>query len=844
MFPVSKEKDHQFHTNSQSKSGAVEITMRLQDVVKTFPGVRALNSVSFEAKKGEVHALIGENGAGKSTLMGVAAGDLTPDSGRVEIAGECLLTFSPTASRDLGLAIVYQNPALLPDLTVAENILLALPQEIRPVPAEASRWLTDKLGFWDTKIDLESRVENISVAEQHLIEVVKALAWDPKILVFDEPTEHMDTKEVERLFRKIRELAAAGKTVIYISHRISEVKSISDRLTVLRDGAIQGTFDSGTVSTEEIVDLIVGRPVDKTFPTKLEKVDHSGDPIISVEALSGDMINNISLEIYRGEIVGLAGIEGNGQRDFLRSLAGLNPHKGRVKLNGTECSLKNTAAACKAGIAYIPRERHDEGLMETLSVGENIGLMSLARNSIFGLMRKSLEEESIDAQIKALSLRTPSLATPVKSLSGGNQQKIVIARCLMVEPLVLLADEPTQGVDAGARMEIYKILRDASNEGRAVLVASADVMELKGVCDRVFVFSRGQIIQELVGDEVTEHNITSASLSATTFRTKENGSRKVSRLRRFLGSDFAPCSILVAAILLLGIYTAILNPFYLTGRNFANMLTLLTVLAFISAGQLTVILTAGIDLSVGPLTGFAVVVASFFILDDVSTLGILIGFILSFLAAVAVGVFNFTFIRVTLITPIIATLATFMGLQGLSLLLRDIPGGLINTNVMDWISIRIGFVPVAFIVAVVVIVALEFSLRRTRWGLALRAVGSNEINSRKIGVKVEATLFSAYVLCALLTYFGAVVMMAQIGVGDARAGVTYTLMSVTAVVLGGASLFGGRGSYIGTLLGAVLVQQIFNVTAFLKLSSAWQYWLLGILTIIAAAFYSHLRRRN
>jgi len=828
----------------QAKSSAVDISMRMQDVVKTFPGVMALNSVSFEAKKGEVHALVGENGAGKSTLMGVAAGDLVPDSGKVEIAGKPLVVFSPVASRDLGLAIVYQHPALIPDLTVAENILLALPEAIRPVPAEASRWVTDQLAFWDMKIDPKSRIEDISLAEQHLIEIVKALALDPKILIFDEPTEHMDAEEVERLFRKIREITDAGRTVIYISHRIHEVKLISDRLTVLRDGEVRGTFDSDAVSESEIVNLIVGRTLDATFPPKLETMDHTGEPVLSIDAFSGAMFEHISIKVYHGEIIGLAGIEGNGQRDFLRALAGLNRNQGSVKINDTEYFLDNTTAARKAGIAYIPRERHDEGLLEPLSVGENIGLMSLARNSIGGLMSRSREKAAIDAQVAALSVRTPSLTTPVKSLSGGNQQKTVIARCLMVEPSVLLADEPSQGVDAGARLEIYKILRDAASEGRAVIVASADARELQGLCDRVFTFSRGQIVRELTGSEVTEHNITQAALTATTVRTQEDTSRNVSGLRQFLKSDFAPCTILAAALLILGTYTAVSNPFYLTGRNFANVLTLLTVLSFISTGQLTVMLAAGIDLSVGPLTGFVVVVASFFVLDDVSTLSILIGFVLSVFAAVVVGALNFTLIRVTLITPVISTLATFMGLRGFSLLLREVPGGLINMNVTDLISARLGFVPVAFIVAVVLIVAMEFIVKRTRWGLSLRAVGSHETNARKIGVKVEATLFSAYVICALLTYLGGVMMMAQIGVGDPTAGVTYTLMSVTAVVLGGASLFGGRGSYIGALLGAMLIQQIINVTTFLRLTPAWQFWLLGILTIFAAAFYSHMRRRT
>jgi ribose transport system ATP-binding protein len=301
--------------------------------------------------------------------------------------------------------------------------------------------------------------------------------------------------------------------------------------------------------------------------------------------------------------------------------------------------------------------------------------------------------------------------------------------------------------------------------------------------------------------------------------------------------------VLIAALLILGSYAAFSNPSYLTGANFGNVLTLFTALAFIAMGQLVVLLVGGIDLSVGPLTGFVVVVASFFVLDGASGGTILFGLVLSFLVAVAVGLVNAFLIRVAMITPVIATLATYMGIRGLALLLREIPDGLINYSVTEIISTRIGFVPVAFLIAVALAVFMEVVVRRTRWGLSLRAVGSNEANARKVGVRVEFTIFSAYVVCSIFTWLGGVMLMAQIGVGDPTAGVTYTLMSITAVVLGGASLFGGRGSFIGALLGAALIQQAFNVTTFLRLTPAWQYWLLGLLTIIAATLYSRLRRR-
>ena len=272
------------------------------------------------------------------------------------------------------------------------------------------------------------------------------------------------------------------------------------------------------------------------------------------------------------------------------------------------------------------------------------------------------------------------------------------------------------------------------------------------------------------------------------------------------------------------------------------MLTLLTALTFISLGQLVILLAGGIDLSVGPLTGLAVVVASFFMTDEASGGSVLAGFALSLAVAFAVGATNWFLVRQARITPVIATLTTYMGLQGVSLLLREVPDGLFNSNITEVIGSEVGFVPVAFIICVLIAILLEYGLRRSRWGLTLRAVGSHEMNARRAGVNVGLTYFGAYVLCSLLSYLGGVMLMAQIGVGDATAGVTYTLMSITAVVLGGASLFGGRGSFVGALLGATLIQQIVNVTTFVRLTPAWQYWLMGILTLVAAAAYARVQR--
>ncbi|MBE2277904.1 MAG: ATP-binding cassette domain-containing protein [Rhodobacteraceae bacterium] len=825
-------------------SASVPAALSMHGVSKSFGSVRALKAVDFAAYPGEIRALVGENGAGKSTLMAVASGMLGPDEGSVTIGGSPVQTDNPTAARDHGLGIVSQHPVLIPDLTVVENLALSLPRAIRPKRRDLPAWFREQIRYWGAEIDPLARVEDVPLAHQHLIEVVRVLALSPKVLILDEPTEHMNASEVARLFRKIRDLAAGGTAIVYISHRIHEVKAIADQVTVLRDGEIRGTFDAASVTEKGIVDLVVGRTLASAFPPKSVAIGRDYTPIFKTGGLSGKAFEDVSLSIRRGEIIGLAGIEGNGQREFLRALAGLEASRGEVEVAGKTARIDTPVAAGRARIAYISRDRQTEALLRPLSVFKNIGLSSLARNSTLGVVSSRREGDLVAGSMASLGIKAGGPEVPVSTLSGGNQQKVVIARVLANEPAVVLADEPSQGVDAGARLEIYQILRAAADQGRAVIIASADAIELQGLCDRVLVFSRGRVVRDLAGDELTEHNITHAALTATTLRTQASTRKQVSSLARFLTGDFAPGLFLAFSMLVLAAYVASVNPYYLTAGNFGNVLTLATALSFVVLGQLTVMLTAGIDLSLGPLTGFAVVVASFFILDDVGPAGIALGFFLALLASLLVGTVNFALIRWVGIVPVVATLSTFMALRGLSLFLRDIPGGLINSSVTAAIGTRIGFVPVAFVIVILLAIGMEWATRRTRWGLSLRAVGSHMANARRIGVPVGAVLFSAYAIAALFAYLGALMLMAQIGIGDPTAGVDYTMMSVTAVVLGGASLFGGRGSYVGALLGALLVQQVFNVTTFLKLPPAWQYLLLGALTISAVALYSHFRRRT
>jgi ribose transport system ATP-binding protein len=819
---------------------AVHATLSMLAITKHYDAIAALRDVSFDVLPGEVHALLGENGAGKSTLMNVASGTTAPDGGTIVFDGARVDNLTPALAQTLGVAIVHQHPALLPDMTVAENIRVAVGVEyLRRRDADvtkAMRSLLDDVHFLG---HLEDRVSSLSVARRHLLELAKAFAVSPRLLILDEPTAPLSQDSVELLFTAVRKLASEGTAVVYITHRLAEVREIADRVTVLRDGATRGTFAVKDISDADLLALIIGRTLETTFPPKL--APGAGDEaLLRVEGLSGNGFGDISFTARRGEIVGVAGVAGNGQPALLRALAGRESATGTITVDGRDFSRR----ALLESAAYMPADRLAEGLMVELNVRENTAMTALGRLASGPIISRRREVDAVERELSELAVKAPSLEAPVSALSGGNQQKVVMARALLSDPAILVADEPTQGVDVGARAEIYRILREVASRGVPVVVASSDAIELEGLCDRVIVMSRGQAVTALEGDAVTEEQIVHAAVTATKHTAEQAGrpASGLSRLARFIEGDYAPVLVLTMVMIALGAYVLSDNSRYLSDYNINSVMFACAALGFISLGQTFALLLGGIDLSVGPLAGFLVVLGSFFILDGKSPAIWVLGFALMLLSAIGVGLLNGALIRFAKFTPVAATLVTYIGLGGLSFTLRSAPDGYIATSVTDVISKKIGPVPIAFIVFVVCALGLELGLRKTRFGMRLRAVGSDEESARRVGVPVNTTALLGYLAAALLTLLGAIVLLAQLGVGDPGQGKDYTLTSITAVVLGGTSLLGGRGTFVGTLMGAGLSVQVLNATVFLGLDQKWQYIFQGMLIVAAALIYSQVRR--
>ncbi len=816
-----------------------DVTIQLSNISKFYSGVPALRDASVEFYAGEVHAILGENGAGKSTLMNVISGTIHPELGEITFQSQRIAQMTPETAASLGIAISFQHPAILEDLSVLENLRVALPSALfagQSAEAVAQKML-DAVGL---HLPLRTRADALTVAQKHLLEIAKALAIKPKVLILDEPTASLDQDATDMLFGRIRDVVKSGTSVIYITHRLAEIRQIAHRVTVLRDGRKRGTGLVKDFSDAEILAMIVGRTLGSAFPPKSQYT--SSEKVLSVVSLSGKGFSDVSFDMARGQIVGVAGVSGNGQSELMRALAGLQSSSGTISLDGR--TLKSKELLQDA--AFMPSDRHAEGLASGLTVRENASFAALDKFAASGIMSQKSERSGVGATFSSLAVKTAGMEAPILSLSGGNQQKVVMTRALLSNPRLIIADEPTQGVDVGARAEIYRILREVSSAGTPVIVNSSDAAELEGLCDQVIVLSRGRVVETLAHEDVKEAQIVAAAVNAhghAGVSAKDEGVKAKSAWRHFLQSDNAPAVPLALVIILLGLFVFSQNTNFLTTFNVYNILMLATALGFIAMGQTVALLMGGIDLSVGPLVGFLVVIASFFINDDKSMGTITLGFVLVFVVAFIVGAINGTLIRFANFTAIAATLAVYVALQGMSFLLRDQPDGYINGKVTEIVTYQVGPFPVAFLVLVGFALAGEYLLRQSRPGWQLRATGSDEESARRIGVWTDGTFVAGYILSSLLTACGAIMLMTQIGVGDPRQGVNYTLSSITAVVLGGTSLRGGRGTFIGTVLGAVLLTEVLNAVTFLGLTQTYQYIFQGLLIVAAALIYSTVRRR-
>ena len=488
-----------------------DILLRMTDITKTFPGVKALDGVSFELKKGTVHALMGENGAGKSTLMKCLFGIYTKDSGQIFLEGKEVNFKNSKEALNNGVAMVHQELNQALKRSVMDNLWLGRYPMIGGVMVNERKMLQDtKAIFEELEIDVDPHriMSTMPVSQRQMVEIAKAVSYNSKVIVFDEPTSSLTEEEVEHLFKIINMLRDRGMGIIYISHKMAEIKRISDYITVMRDGTHVATKPAAELEMNDIIRLMVGRELSNQFPPKTNK---PGDIYLKVENLSAQysLLKDVSFEARRGEVLGLAGLDGSGRTETLENIFGEATRKsGTITLDGKPCLNRNPGESIKNGFALLTEERRATGIFSILDIRENTVISSLKKHLRFGLWlsSKSMKKDT-QWSIDSMRTKTPSQSTKIRSLSGGNQQKVIIGRWLLTEPDVLLLDEPTRGIDVGAKYEIYQLILDLACKGKTVLVVSSEMPELLGICDRILVMSGGRLAGEVDARTTTQEEI-------------------------------------------------------------------------------------------------------------------------------------------------------------------------------------------------------------------------------------------------------------------------------------------------------------------------------------------------
>ncbi len=491
--------------------------LQVSAITKSFGAVRALKGVSFDLRPGEIHALLGENGAGKSTLIKIITGAHQPDSGTIQIDGYDVHRLTPASAHAHGVAAIYQQPALFPDLSVAENIALALekPSPFRPLKWSSRRnRAAELLKRVGANIDPTSEVHQLSMPEQQLVEIARAVGAGARILILDEPTASITKKEVELLYAVVRDLRSRGVGMIYISHRLEEIFAIADRVTVLRDGESVGTNQIDSIKEAQLIRMMVGREVSTIYPAR--EPSSTADPSIVLSAKNlgcrASNITNISFDLRSGEILGLAGLVGAGRTELARVLFGITPNdSGEILVNGKAAQIRSPREAIEHGIAYVPEDRRRHGVILEMPIAANI-TMSIHREMFpRAWLRFDSERALADNYVRDLAIKTSSVDAPAATLSGGNQQKVCVARWLAAKPKILILDEPTQGVDVGAKAEIHKLIRALAAQGMAVLMISSDLPEILGMSDWIAVMRGGTIVAILAGKS-NAHDVMAAAL--------------------------------------------------------------------------------------------------------------------------------------------------------------------------------------------------------------------------------------------------------------------------------------------------------------------------------------------
>lgn len=817
--------------------------LEAKEVSKSYFGVPALQKVSLACQPGEILGLVGANGAGKSTLIKILCGALKADDGFLQLSGRFLKSLDPFTAHRLGISVVHQEPILFENLTVAENLFIN--EEPKKFIGMLDWYVLNHqadeiLNKFEVSLDPRKLVRDISVVERQLLQIVRAIKGSLKVLLLDEPTASLGKREVYWLFDHIRELVRDNSGVIYVSHRLDEVLELCHRIVVLRNGQIAGIVLAKEVDRDELIRLMVGREVTAvSLFSKKEKEEmlDSKKVILRCKNLRvGRVIQDVSFDVHEGEILGIAGLVGSGRSTLVRALYGLEKDvSGTILINGEECRLDTPADAISKGIAFVPEDRQSEGLFPGSTGIENMSISTLGKWQRCGIIDHKLERTKCEEVAEQLNIDHSRLYMEVQTLSGGNQQKIIMGRTLLQEPQILILDEPTRGVDVRTRSEIYNQIRKLATTGKGIILISSDWEELLLLSHRVIVLSEGRMVGEL-SPPISQETIMKYAIEGRSEKEKlSKGFPTVSIRKLFFPSNQI---LLLFGIILLASIGSIVSPTFRTLQNLSNLFGQAAALFIVSVGQMGAILSGEIDLSVGSLIAFVGVIVADYMRTGQLVYGLLIGLCLG----VVVGLINGIIRVYAKVESFIITLGTMTILQGCALLYTRKPVGPVPAQFREIVGGQVGLIPYA---ALWVALTLVFAFILCRYLPIVRhacAVGENEVFAKHIGLNVRTIKIASLSFSGLMAAVAAIYLIGRTGAGDPFLGPGFELDSIVATLVGGTALGGGNASAIGTFLGVALLALIGNIMNMLGLQTWYQQVIKGIILILILVFSMTKRR--
>lgn len=828
-----------------------ETYFQIDHVCKSFHTVKAVNDVSFTIGKGEVHAICGENGAGKSTMMNLIAGVYRADSGEMRLDGQTYEPKNPADARKAGVSIVFQELSMFSLQTTEMNIFAGkeLTSGLSLDHKEMRRRTRQVLDEMELNIDLDTPVELLTIGQRQWIEIARAIADDAKILILDEPNSALNMYETEILFRIIREQTAKGMTILYISHRMDEVFEISDRISVMRDGRYIKTLNTADTNVDEIISLMLGHDA-KCVYTRTPAA--KGEVVLDVQHLTvGDAVQDVSFQVRAGSVVGLSGLAGCGYETILKVLFGLQSFDGgTITLDGEVISPSSPLDAMKKNIAMVPSDRRDTGLMTEWSIAHNIAQSVLRMTSRKGLIRHKDNRHIAEEYIRQLNVVCTSPDNAVIELSGGNQQKVLLAKWLATNPKLLILDDPTRGIDVGAKQEIYQLIDRITRQGFAVVLTSSEIDELTALSDEILLFRNGKHIKTVpagttkgtilkyIAGESEEHTAIREDAPAGT--AQEEKPTLLQRLKKLL--HFKESGVLLALIAVV-VGFAVFVPSFMTGGNMSVILKQMSILGILTFAMTFVFCANEVDLSVGMVLNATMGIMALLMtgtgLDP--WLCVLVGLIF----ATALGALNGLLAVAFDLPTIVITLGTMSIYRGLALVINGgkTISGLPAGSFLDMARIQIGGVSLLSVICMVIFAVCAWMFRNSRYARHLLLSGDNQIAAKKRGIGTNRLRVGVMAMSGLMCGIGAAMTLSNLTSADTTTGSDYAMSVIGAVVIGGTKMGGGSGSMWGSLFGIALVTVIQNGLVFLGLQSGWRSLFIGVTMLIAIAIDTVVEKR-